>query len=116
MITLFLLQQVDIYWGIYFCFLPTIGFAFTFEVVKGRQSKKTVGLEYTATYMLDAVLLSDRLKTLDDMENVILEPLSLAWKDHPWWRAMSVLGGGNENLDMYDLSVLHLLIPTVVPT
>ena len=47
------------------------------QVLKGRQSKKTGGLEYKPSYILDAVQMSDKLKTLDEMGPVILEYLGL---------------------------------------
>ena len=43
------------------------------QVLKGRQSKKTGGLEYKPSYILDAVQLSDKLKNLDEMGQVISE-------------------------------------------
>ena len=45
-------------------------------MTKAQQSKKTGGLEYTSSYMLDAVLLSDKVKSLDEMGEVVSEFLS----------------------------------------
>ena len=46
------------------------------KVVKGTRSKARGGKEYIPSYMLDAVLLSDRLKTLDDMGDAMKEFLA----------------------------------------
>lgn len=49
------------------------------QVVKGTRGKSRVGgWEYMPSYMLDGVLLSDRIKTLDEMGDAMRE--LLAWK------------------------------------
>ena len=53
-------------------FSPRWSFA-TAQVTKAQQSKKTGGLEYTSSHMLDAVLLSDKVKSLDEMGQVVSE-------------------------------------------
>ena len=47
------------------------------KVTKGKQSRKEGGVEYMPTYILDSVLLADRLLRLEDMTDVIKECLVL---------------------------------------
>ena len=46
------------------------------QVTQGKQSRESGGLEYSPSYVLDAVLLSDRVKTLDELKDVAHECLS----------------------------------------
>ena len=46
------------------------------KAVAGRQSREKGGREYAPSYILDAVLLADRLKILDDMREAVDEPLA----------------------------------------
>lgn len=45
------------------------------EVVKGTKSRACGGFEYEPTFIFDAVMLSDRLKVLEDMPAVVNELL-----------------------------------------
>ena len=45
------------------------------KVTRGKQSRKEGGVEYAPHYMLDSVLLADRLLRLDEMTNVVKEYL-----------------------------------------
>jgi hypothetical protein len=45
------------------------------QAVSGKQSREKGGFGYKPSYILDAVLMSDRIKCLDDMSDVLEEHL-----------------------------------------
>ena len=51
------------------------------QAVSGKQSREKGGYGYKPSYILDAVLMSDRIKCLDDMSDVLDEQLGSETKD-----------------------------------
>ena len=55
----------------YFVLVSTV----QLQAVSGKQSREKGGFGYKSSYILDAVLMSDRIKCLDDMSDVLEEHL-----------------------------------------